>query len=273
MISQRLLSITGVIAAAASGACSSSSNDPAPDAEPMPALMHSCKELLDANPALDSGAYTLGTASDTPYQAYCDMEDDGGGWTLVLKIDGTVPDSQFDYDNPLWTNTMTINDQQVDVRRTEAKFRAFTEVGFSALRVVMTESHPVVMKIDAKATSFMTLMRGSFIGLTERRQDWMSLVPDATIQDRCNQSGINNFFTDPAVRVRIGLLASDEESCTSPSSFVGIGGGGGEGNTCYVGEGSAAPIHGPSAGAFGGKACDVGLSAISRPGFAYIFVR
>lgn len=54
----------------------------------------SCKELHLARPNLASGAYTIApSAASAPFSAYCEMEAEGGGWTLILN-EGPLFDPQ-----------------------------------------------------------------------------------------------------------------------------------------------------------------------------------
>ena len=65
----------------------------------------SCAAALATLPGAPSGAYTLdpdGDGAVGAFAVWCDMETNGGGWTLVMK---TSSASDYVYDHGVWTET------------------------------------------------------------------------------------------------------------------------------------------------------------------------
>lgn len=96
-----------------------------PGTESGPALVpYDCRTLLAAEPQSPSGSYRF-TAPNTgmAYEAYCDMDIDGGGWTLVGRSDdfeGESPNFGFFEE----TGTLSNSDAPyaLDIERVELTF-------------------------------------------------------------------------------------------------------------------------------------------------------
>ncbi len=60
--------------------------------EPWAVMGSSCRDVLTAGDSMGSGYYRLSSPADAPFTAYCEMSDQGGGWTLasVHSDDGTA---------------------------------------------------------------------------------------------------------------------------------------------------------------------------------------
>ena len=54
------------------------------------------------------------------------------------------------------------------------------------------------------------------------RNKWKSLISGSSLQLNCNREGFNAYAQ--YVRVRLGLIANQENDCNTPDSFIGLGG-------------------------------------------------
>ena len=85
----------------------------------------SCNEPATMGYNTGDGFYWIDPDGSGPFEAYCDMTTDDGGWTLVAKIEGGSS-SQWTYDSPTWTTTGTeFNDIDFDLTTGEAKYSTF----------------------------------------------------------------------------------------------------------------------------------------------------
>jgi hypothetical protein len=184
----------------------------------------SCRELRDVGTPTGDGLYTLdgdGEGGREPAPAHCDMTSDGGGWTLVLKVDGRA--TTFGYDSDLWTNEATMGTPDFDV--SEAKTTAFLNVRFSEVRLLFdTARMRRSLIVPIAAASIRDLIAGERVVTTAMRSAWLNLVPDSRLQGHCNAQGFNVAPAAGQPRVRIGLLANEQRDCDTPDSWVGVGG-------------------------------------------------
>ncbi len=238
----------------------------------------SCRELeqMDERGTLASGVYELEGGDSSTYEAYCDMDYMGGGWTLVLKAAGASP--TFAWDSPLWANRDTFNAEQADLDRTEARLASWSEVSFDAVIIAMEAPigsgvSPLALNravISIGDDSLFDLMSpGAYVSTALGRDTWLGLVNGSSLQDQCNQEGFN-VYSDvgnvaDAVAQRIGIIANETNSCFLADSRLGIGGlsGGTVMANCL--------ISGEPTGNFAG--CDPKVSPVNIPALGLVFVR
>ncbi|PJB48474.1 MAG: hypothetical protein CO108_02365 [Deltaproteobacteria bacterium CG_4_9_14_3_um_filter_63_12] len=89
----------------------------------------SCADLLAAGQSAN-GVYWIHTGNET-YQVACDMESDGGGWTLLMKADGT---GEFGYDAAHWRTADVLNESDFDKLGGNAKYASFNSLPLSEVK-------------------------------------------------------------------------------------------------------------------------------------------
>lgn len=195
-------------------------------------IPNSCLAIAKATPQGPSGVYWLdpdGAGAAEPFQAWCDLHGDGGGWTLVLKLDGADP--KTNYDAPLWTDSLPINSASFGLGAAAAKLASFWTMPLTELRVGLRridkdtqadELHWIVLPLSApslRAAFAIEKATPSTLGLFA----WESLLSDASLQPFCLDEGIN-VQTSSGAAVRVGIVGNNEADCGSVDSWLGLGG-------------------------------------------------
>jgi cysteine-rich repeat protein len=194
----------------------------------------SCKALKTANPGLQSGVYDLdpdGVGPNPPFAAFCDMDFDGGGWTLVLKADGNK--TTFLYDNAIWLNNATYQPQFPSLDRNEAKLESWNQIAFTevllGLESPILNAGALVLKYQklpvVKASMFALMSPNAYVATNIGRAAWKALITGSSLQPNCNREGFNSIPAGGGwERMRIGIVSNQENDCGSPDSYIGIGG-------------------------------------------------
>ena len=214
------------------GASSASSTAVASSSSGPPPLSTSCLALHTSDPSQKSGVYMLDPGGGvTPFNAYCEMSQSGGGWTLVLKIDGTQP--TFQYYAGAWEDMNAYQANFPDFDGNEAKLPSFWTIPFTDLLVAMNGGASdagtttwLMLTPASGGTSLQAVLAGeSYVATSAGRSAWEALItsPTPSLQQYCNQEGLD-VTVGSNVKVRIGLVANDTNDCGSPDSFIGLGG-------------------------------------------------
>jgi hypothetical protein len=233
----------------------------------------SCESILRARPGSANGVYNLfdGTgpgATGSPL-AWCDMTTAGGGWTLLMKVDGRRPDSAFAYESPLWSNDVLFGAPVPDVAEAEAKYAPFSTLPFVELRLVNTATNAsLTLTAPPNSASLRDLVAGAApvnlptpVGAVRWLQFFGGPADAGVLQPNCNREAFGSSSAN--ARVRLGLLTNNENDCASPDSYVGIGAGQ-SGPTCF-----GLP-DGGAQGPFTASACGPQVAA---PAFVQVWAR
>jgi len=199
----------------------------------------SCNEILQNQGRAKSQVYTLMLGSRN-IPVYCHMGDfgcGGGGWTLVMKTDGTK--NTFHYSSPFWSNRQAYNlaGGKTGFDKQETKLPSYWETHFSKVCLGMrTGSKTRFVVIRQSANSLYALIAdGAYRAVSLGRNKWKSLIgPQASLQTNCNKEGFNVVVANISSKARVGIIANNENDCLTCDSRIGYGSGGlhDDSNTC-----------------------------------------
>ncbi|XP_044181544.1 protein crumbs-like [Acropora millepora] len=203
----------------------------------------SCNEIFQNQTRTKSQVYTLMLGSRN-ISVYCFMGDFGcgsGGWTLVMKTDGTK--STFNYSSPFWSDRLVYNlpGGMTGFDGQETKLPSYWETQFSKLCLGMRNGSTTrFVVIQQSANSLYALIAdGTYRAVSLGRNKWKSLIgPQASLQVNCNKEGFNvvceGIAESQYSRARIGIIANEQNDCSSCDSRIGYGTGGlqDDSNTC-----------------------------------------
>ncbi|XP_028412862.1 uncharacterized skeletal organic matrix protein 5-like [Dendronephthya gigantea] len=148
-----------------------------------------------------------------------------GGWTLVMKLDGTK--KTFEYRSSLWTNkeAYAVQDGLEGLTEKESKLASYWNTPFTKICLGMSYNGTrKLMSFNYTATSLYSVIAdGQFRGTGAGRAAWKSLIANSSLQRNCNMEGFNNIQIANGNRMRIGLVANEQEDCNSCDSWIGYG--------------------------------------------------
>ena len=182
-----------------------------------PAL--SCQDILDQNPSSTDGVYWIDPQGSGSYEAYCNMNANGGGWTLLLKTTG-ISNTHFYYSDPLWQNNTLLNQSSVDTSNQNAKLQPFIDLDIEELYGCFPSQngHCIYADLGAAQTAKDLFSAGMVqIGSGFNNQ----MYSGWSHQYNCAFFGINSTFS--GLRVRFGFSANQEYNCNSNDTAIGLG--------------------------------------------------
>ena len=92
----------------------------------------SCRDILEQGFSTGDGAYWIDPSSEGPYQVYCDMSLDGGGWTLTM-VSSDDNQTTWTWDNRHYLDSDTTTFGSLDALDHDFKSAAHHEVVYEDL--------------------------------------------------------------------------------------------------------------------------------------------
>ena len=122
-------------------------------------IYKSCKEIKDVTKTGESGIYTINPTGVKEFKVYCDMDTDGGGWTMVLKVNNNNTTQLGSRDYNSWIKGNTFGDT-TKLNNDRALGEAYNTVSFDSvlIRDVNNSSNKVAWKHEKTYSSLKSVI-------------------------------------------------------------------------------------------------------------------
>ena len=140
--------------------------------------------------------------------------------------------TEFNYSSSYWTNkeTYAVEHGLQGLTENQTKLASYWNTPFDkiCLGMKVDEVTNWIVVNDIKAGSlFNAIAHGGFTSTTIGRETWISLINAPFFQKNCNQEGLNvqqsSSLADNHVKVRIGIVANNQNDCGTCDSCIGFG--------------------------------------------------
>ena len=208
-----------------------SPNDAGPAAAPDCLTHLDHDSVSNAGPDGISGVYAV--SRGIPYEAHCDMESYGGGWTLTMKADGAnaaaAPDN-WGYDSARWTDSSRLNETEPDIHGGgENKLQSFHDQPFTQLLVGIDDDADISLRfdgtripIDASGANLRAVfMADTPIDSNVTRVTWSRPFPALDdIAPVCNAEGLNQAVG--TIKARVGIVGNNCAGGVDDRAGIGL---------------------------------------------------
>jgi hypothetical protein len=137
--------------------------------------------------------------------------------------------NDFSYNSSHWErkDVYAVEDGLEGLTEKQTKLASYWNTPFTKLCLGMKVNNVTNwIAVDHQASSlFSQIADGGFRATSAGRVQWRSLIDGSSLQKKCNKEGFNfrREVNENFMKIRIGLVANQEDYCSSPDSCIGFG--------------------------------------------------